>query len=110
MGEAFLPILLPRSVCGGFGKFCTGAHTGLEKFIEMAYAQVAVYGFTERLGLCPRNDDSFEVVKHYSNQIACNTHQCANAVGSPNVATVMIKHKEIVEFQALSLSWYHQTF
>ncbi|KAL6619114.1 hypothetical protein ACP70R_034253 [Stipagrostis hirtigluma subsp. patula] len=51
-----------------FGKFCTGAHTDLEKFIK-----IAVYGFTERLGLCPRNDDSFEVVKPYRNKKACTT-------------------------------------
>jgi AFG3 family protein len=54
------------------GKISTGAQNDLEKVTKMTYAQVAVYGFSEKVGLLsfPQRDDGFEMSKPYSNQTA----------------------------------------
>ncbi|WOL14909.1 ATP-dependent zinc metalloprotease FTSH 8, mitochondrial-like [Canna indica] len=50
------------------GKISTGAQNDLEKVTKMTYAQVAVYGFSEKVGLLsfPQREDSFEMTKPYS--------------------------------------------
>ncbi|XP_059660776.1 ATP-dependent zinc metalloprotease FTSH 10, mitochondrial-like isoform X2 [Cornus florida] len=52
------------------GKISTGAQNDLEKVTKMTYAQVAVYGFSEKVGLLsfPQRDDSFEMTKPYSSK------------------------------------------
>uniref|UniRef100_A0A7C8YHC8 AAA+ ATPase domain-containing protein n=1 Tax=Opuntia streptacantha TaxID=393608 RepID=A0A7C8YHC8_OPUST len=52
------------------GKISTGAQNDLEKVTKMTYAQVAVYGFSERVGLLsfPQREDGFEMSKPYSNK------------------------------------------
>jgi AFG3 family protein len=54
------------------GKISTGAQNDLEKVTKMTYAQVAVYGFSEKVGLLsfPQKDGGFELSKPYSNQTA----------------------------------------
>uniref|UniRef100_A0A0D9V7P1 AAA+ ATPase domain-containing protein n=1 Tax=Leersia perrieri TaxID=77586 RepID=A0A0D9V7P1_9ORYZ len=54
------------------GKISTGAQNDLEKVTKMTYAQVAVYGFSEKVGLLsfPQREDGFEMTKPYSNQTA----------------------------------------
>uniref|UniRef100_A0A7N0ULS0 AAA+ ATPase domain-containing protein n=1 Tax=Kalanchoe fedtschenkoi TaxID=63787 RepID=A0A7N0ULS0_KALFE len=52
------------------GKISTGAQNDLEKVTKMTYAQVVVYGFSEKVGLLsfPPKEDSYEMVKPYSNK------------------------------------------
>ncbi|KAH7838843.1 hypothetical protein Vadar_031861 [Vaccinium darrowii] len=52
------------------GKISTGAQNDLEKVTKMTYAQVAVYGFSEKVGLLsfPERDDAFETSKPYSSK------------------------------------------
>ncbi|XAR60629.1 hypothetical protein NMG60_11034080 [Bertholletia excelsa] len=52
------------------GKISTGAQNDLEKVTKMTYAQVAVYGFSEKVGLLsfPPRDDGFELSRPYSNK------------------------------------------
>ncbi|XP_073291707.1 ATP-dependent zinc metalloprotease FTSH 3, mitochondrial-like [Primulina huaijiensis] len=54
------------------GKISTGAQNDLEKVTKMTYAQVAVYGFSEKVGLLsfPHRDDGFEMSKPYSSKTA----------------------------------------
>ncbi|XP_066366501.1 ATP-dependent zinc metalloprotease FTSH 8, mitochondrial-like [Miscanthus floridulus] len=54
------------------GKISTGARNDLEKVTKMTYAQVVLYGFSEKVGLLsfPQRDDGFEMTKPYSNQTA----------------------------------------
>ncbi|KAL4587320.1 hypothetical protein LXL04_000189 [Taraxacum kok-saghyz] len=54
------------------GTISTGAQNDLEKVTKMTYAQVAVYGFSEKVGLLsfPQNDGGFEVTKPYSSKTA----------------------------------------
>lgn len=54
------------------GKISTGAQNDLEKVTKMTYAQVAVYGFSEKVGLLsfPQRDDGMEMTKPYGNQTA----------------------------------------
>ncbi|KAL9676278.1 hypothetical protein QQ045_004491 [Rhodiola kirilowii] len=51
------------------GKISNGAQNDLEKVTKMTYAQVAVYGFSEKVGLLsfPQREDSFDMIKPYSN-------------------------------------------
>ncbi|KAF5930849.1 hypothetical protein HYC85_031722 [Camellia sinensis] len=53
------------------GKISTGAQNDLEKVTKMTYAQVAVYGFSEKVGLLsfPQRDDGFEMSKPYSSKM-----------------------------------------
>jgi len=52
------------------GKISTGAQNDLEKVTKMTYAQVAVYGFSEKVGLLsfPPREDSYEMTKPYSSK------------------------------------------
>ncbi|XP_021720822.1 ATP-dependent zinc metalloprotease FTSH 10, mitochondrial-like [Chenopodium quinoa] len=52
------------------GKISTGAQNDLEKVTKMTYAQVAVYGFSDKVGLLsfPQKEDGFEMSKPYSNK------------------------------------------
>ncbi|KAL6853689.1 hypothetical protein ACP4OV_019718 [Aristida adscensionis] len=54
------------------GKISTGAQNDLEKVTKMTYAQVAVYGFSKKVGLLsfPQREDGFEMSKPYSSQTA----------------------------------------
>lgn len=53
------------------GKISTGAQNDLEKVTKMTYAQVAVYGFSDKVGLLsfPQREDGFEMSKPYSNKM-----------------------------------------
>ncbi|KAJ4850681.1 ATP-dependent zinc metalloprotease FTSH 3, mitochondrial [Turnera subulata] len=52
------------------GKISTGAQNDLEKVTKMTYAQVAVYGFSDKVGLLsfPQHDEGFEMTKPYSSE------------------------------------------
>ncbi|XP_022966558.1 ATP-dependent zinc metalloprotease FTSH 10, mitochondrial-like isoform X1 [Cucurbita maxima] len=52
------------------GKISTGAQNDLEKVTKMTYAQVAVYGFSDKVGLLsfPQRDEAFEMSKPYSSK------------------------------------------
>ncbi|XP_010542637.1 PREDICTED: ATP-dependent zinc metalloprotease FTSH 10, mitochondrial-like [Tarenaya hassleriana] len=52
------------------GKISTGAQNDLEKVTKMTYAQVAVYGFSEKIGLLsfPPREEGFDFSKPYSNK------------------------------------------
>eukprot|EP01018_Ginkgo_biloba_P033608 Gb_14124 [translate_table: standard] len=52
------------------GKISTGAQNDLEKVTKMTYAQVAVYGFSDKIGLLsfPQKEEAFEMTKPYSNE------------------------------------------
>ncbi|KAK2435969.1 ATP-dependent zinc metalloprotease FTSH 10, mitochondrial [Trifolium repens] len=52
------------------GTISTGAQNDLEKVTKMTYAQVAVYGFSDKVGLLsfPQREDSFEMAKPYSSK------------------------------------------
>lgn len=52
------------------GKVSTGAQDDLEKVTKMTYAQVTLYGFSEKVGLLsfPQDDKAYGVRKPYSNK------------------------------------------
>ncbi|KAH9609760.1 hypothetical protein KSS87_012750 [Heliosperma pusillum] len=52
------------------GEISTGAQDDLEKVTKMTYAQVAVYGFSEKVGMLsfPPKEDGYEMIKPYSNK------------------------------------------
>ncbi|MCD7456250.1 ATP-dependent zinc metalloprotease FTSH 8, mitochondrial [Datura stramonium] len=54
------------------GKISTGAQDDLEKVTKMTYAQVALYGFSDKVGLLsfPQREDTFETSKPYSSKTA----------------------------------------
>lgn len=54
------------------GKISTGAQNDLEKVTNMTYAQVAVYGFSEKVGLLsfPQSGSGFGMGKPYGSQTA----------------------------------------
>lgn len=54
------------------GKISTGAQNDLEKVTKMTYAQVAVYGFSDKVGLLsfPPREDAFQMYKPYSSKTA----------------------------------------
>lgn len=54
------------------GKISTGAQNDLEKVTKLTYAQVAVYGFSEKVGLLsyPQKDEGFETSRPYSSKTA----------------------------------------
>lgn len=54
------------------GKISTGAQNDLEKVTRMTYAQVAIYGFSEKVGLLsfPPREDGFDMSKPYSSKTA----------------------------------------
>jgi AFG3 family protein len=83
------------------GKISTGAQNDLEKVTKITYAQVAVYGFSEKVGLLsfPQREDSFEMSKPYSNKTAAIIDsEVREWVGKAYVHTVQLieEHKEQV--------------
>ncbi|KAG6678223.1 hypothetical protein I3842_14G069700 [Carya illinoinensis] len=83
------------------GKISTGAQNDLEKVTKMTYAQVAVYGFSEKVGLLsfPQRDDTFEMTKPYSSKTgAIIDSEVREWVGKAYEHTVQLieEHKEQV--------------
>ncbi|CAI9098252.1 OLC1v1034867C1 [Oldenlandia corymbosa var. corymbosa] len=83
------------------GKISTGAQNDLEKVTKMTYAQVAVYGFSEKVGLLsfPQREDSFEMSKPYSSKTAAIIdNEVREWVGKAYERTVQLieEHKEQV--------------
>ncbi|KAI5665989.1 hypothetical protein M9H77_15842 [Catharanthus roseus] len=52
------------------GKISTGAQNDLEKVTKMTYAQVAIYGFSEKVGLLSFPQNENEMSKPYSSKTA----------------------------------------
>lgn len=54
------------------GKISTGAQNDLARVTKLTYDQVAVYGFSKKVGLLsfPNRDDGFGMTKPYSNKTA----------------------------------------
>ncbi|KAK8504760.1 hypothetical protein V6N13_141683 [Hibiscus sabdariffa] len=83
------------------GKISTGAQNDLEKVTKMTYAQVAVYGFSDKVGLLsfPQRDGAFEMTKPYSNKTgAIIDNEVREWVGKAYDRTVQLieEHKEHV--------------
>ncbi|KAL8115605.1 ATP-dependent zinc metalloprotease FTSH 8, mitochondrial-like [Apium graveolens] len=85
------------------GKISTGAQNDLEKVTKMTYAQVAVYGFSEKVGLLSfpqREDGGFEMTKPYSNKtgdiIDTEVREWVAKAYEKTIALVE-KHKEHVD-------------
>ncbi|XP_059429772.1 ATP-dependent zinc metalloprotease FTSH 10, mitochondrial-like [Corylus avellana] len=83
------------------GKVSTGAQNDLEKVTKITYAQVAVYGFSDKVGLLsfPPREDSFEMSKPYSSKTAAIIDsEVREWVGKAYVHTVQLieEHKEEV--------------
>ncbi|CAN1231274.1 ATP-dependent zinc metalloprotease FTSH 10, mitochondrial [Linum grandiflorum] len=84
------------------GKISTGAQNDLEKVTKMTYAQVAVYGFSDKVGLLSfpqREDSSFEMSKPYSSKTAALIDgEVREWVGKAYERTVQLveEHKEQV--------------
>ncbi|RXI04342.1 hypothetical protein DVH24_038616 [Malus domestica] len=81
------------------GKISTGAQNDLEKVTKMTYAQVAVYGFSDKVGLLsfPQREDSFEMSKPYSSKTgALIDGEVREWVGKAYARTVELveEHKE----------------
>jgi len=90
------------------GKISTGAQNDLEKVTKMTYAQVAVYGFSEKVGLVsfPQREDGFEGTKPYSNQTSeIIDREVREWVDKAYKRTIEIieKHRDGVEQLAKSL-------
>ncbi|KAL9228717.1 hypothetical protein vseg_004266 [Gypsophila vaccaria] len=83
------------------GKISTGAQNDLEKVTKMTYAQVAVYGFSDKVGLLsfPQREDGFEMSKPYSNKTgAIIDQEVRDWVGKAYERTLQLveEHKEHV--------------
>ncbi|XP_068338703.1 ATP-dependent zinc metalloprotease FTSH 10, mitochondrial-like [Pyrus communis] len=81
------------------GKISTGAQNDLEKVTKMTYAQVAVYGFSDKVGLLsfPQREESFEMSKPYSSKTgALIDGEVREWVGKAYARTVELveEHKE----------------
>ncbi|XP_024367323.1 ATP-dependent zinc metalloprotease FTSH 8, mitochondrial isoform X2 [Physcomitrium patens] len=90
------------------GKISTGAQNDLEKVTKMTYAQVAVYGFSDKVGLLsfPPKDDGFEMSKPYSNETGeIIDQEVRDWVASAYARTLALitEHKAGVEALALKL-------
>ena len=90
------------------GKISTGAQNDLEKVTKMTYAQVAVYGFSEKVGLLsfPPKDDGMEMTKPYSNETGEIIDQEVRdwvATAYARTLALLTKHKAGVEALALKL-------
>ncbi|KAE8690434.1 hypothetical protein F3Y22_tig00110895pilonHSYRG00405 [Hibiscus syriacus] len=106
------------------GKISTGAQNDLEKVTKMTYAQVAVYGFSDKVGLLsfPQRDDAFEMTKPYSSKTgAIIDSEVREWVGKAYERTVQLieEHKEHVAWIAELLlekevlhrkTWFKQGF
>lgn len=83
------------------GRISTGAQNDLEKVTKMTYAQVAVYGFSDKVGLLsfPQREDGFEMSKPYSSKTAAIIdNEVREWVGKAYTRTVQLieEHKEKV--------------
>ncbi|KAL0347319.1 UNVERIFIED_CONTAM: ATP-dependent zinc metalloprotease FTSH 8, mitochondrial [Sesamum calycinum] len=83
------------------GKISTGAQNDLEKVTKLTYAQVAVYGFSEKVGLLsfPQREEGFEVSKPYSSKTAAIIdNEVREWTGKAYTHTVQLieEHKEHV--------------
>ncbi|XP_006349497.1 ATP-dependent zinc metalloprotease FTSH 10, mitochondrial-like isoform X1 [Solanum tuberosum] len=82
------------------GKISTGAQNDLEKVTKMTYAQVAVYGFSDKVGLLsfPQREDSFEAKPYGSKTAAIIDTEVREWVAKAYDHTVQLveKHKEHV--------------
>ncbi|RID66615.1 hypothetical protein BRARA_D01742 [Brassica rapa] len=83
------------------GRISTGAQNDLEKVTKMTYAQVAVYGFSDKVGLLsfPPRDDGYDFNKPYSNKTgAIIDEEVREWVAKAYVKTVELieEHKEQV--------------
>ncbi|XP_021661855.1 ATP-dependent zinc metalloprotease FTSH 8, mitochondrial isoform X2 [Hevea brasiliensis] len=83
------------------GKISTGAQNDLEKVTKMTYAQVAVYGFSNKVGLLsfPQRDDMFEMAKPYSSKtgaIIDNEVREWVAIAYERTVQLIEEHKEQV--------------
>ncbi|XWS55647.1 hypothetical protein CRYUN_Cryun09bG0019100 [Craigia yunnanensis] len=83
------------------GKISTGAQNDLEKVTKMTYAQVAVYGFSDKVGLLsfPQKESAFEMTKPYSNKTgAIIDSEVREWVGKAYERTMQLieEHKEHV--------------
>ncbi|KAJ0083910.1 hypothetical protein Patl1_31309 [Pistacia atlantica] len=83
------------------GKISTGAQNDLEKVTKMTYDQVAVYGFSDKVGLLsfPQREDSFEMSKPYSSKTgAIIDSEVREWVGKAYTRTIELieEHKEQV--------------
>ncbi|CAA0830515.1 ATP-dependent zinc metalloprotease FTSH 10-mitochondrial [Striga hermonthica] len=83
------------------GKISTGAQNDLEKVTKMTYAQVAIYGFSEKVGLLsfPQRDDGLEMGKPYSSKTAAIIdNEVREWVGKAYTRTVQLieEHKDHV--------------
>ncbi|KAK6146909.1 hypothetical protein DH2020_017821 [Rehmannia glutinosa] len=83
------------------GKISTGAQNDLEKVTKMTYAQVAVYGFSDKVGLLsfPQREDGMEMSKPYSSKTAAIIdNEVREWVGKAYTRTVQLieEHKEHV--------------
>ncbi|KAG0606378.1 hypothetical protein M758_9G136400 [Ceratodon purpureus] len=90
------------------GKISTGAQNDLEKVTKMTYAQVAVYGFSDKVGLLsfPPKDDGMEMTKPYSNETGEIIDQEVRdwvATAYARTLALITKHKAGVEALALKL-------
>ena len=73
----------------------------MEKVTKMTYAQVAVYGFSDKVGLLsfPQREDTFEMTKPYSSKTAAIIdNEVREWVGKAYEKTVQLieEHKEHV--------------
>ncbi|KAE9616596.1 putative ATPase, AAA-type, core, peptidase, FtsH, peptidase M41, FtsH extracellular [Lupinus albus] len=83
------------------GRISTGAQNDLEKVTKMTYAQVAVYGFSDKVGLVsfPQREGSFEMSKPYSGKTAAIIdNEVREWVGKAYERTIHLieEHKEQV--------------
>ncbi|XP_020553531.1 ATP-dependent zinc metalloprotease FTSH 8, mitochondrial isoform X2 [Sesamum indicum] len=83
------------------GKISTGAQNDLEKVTKLTYDQVAVYGFSEKVGLLsfPQREQGFEMSKPYSSKTAAIIdNEVREWTGKAYTRTVQLieEHKEHV--------------
>ncbi|MCE0480789.1 ATP-dependent zinc metalloprotease FTSH 8, mitochondrial [Datura stramonium] len=82
------------------GRISTGAQNDLEKVTKMTYAQVAVYGFSDKVGLLsfPQREDSFEAKPYGSKTAAIIDNEVREWVAKAYDRTVQLveEHREHV--------------
>ncbi|XP_010312354.1 ATP-dependent zinc metalloprotease FTSH 10, mitochondrial-like isoform X1 [Solanum lycopersicum] len=82
------------------GKISTGAQNDLEKVTKMTYAQVAVYGFSDKVGLLsfPQREDSFDAKPYGSKTAAIIDTEVREWVAKAYDRTVQLveEHREHV--------------
>ncbi|XP_016477318.1 ATP-dependent zinc metalloprotease FTSH 10, mitochondrial [Nicotiana tabacum] len=82
------------------GKISTGAQNDLEKVTKMTYAQVAVYGFSDKVGLLsfPQREDTFEAKPYGSKTAAIIDSEVREWVAKAydNTVKLIEEHREHV--------------